>query len=69
MICKEIKTGLYFNYKFKNKNKVILSDNKDSFIISYDQWCKQYYIIDKWKNLSPYDIKYNDELKNNIKIY
>ena len=68
MICKNLKTGKYFNYSFAcNINKVELNDGKDhKWLVSYEEWCKNYLIIDKWRNLSKWDIKYNEEIDKKI---
>ena len=65
MICKEIKTNKLFNYCFKESKNVELNDGiNDSVEVDYHTWCKEFYIIDKWRNLNDYDIKYNENLEN-----
>lgn len=66
MICKSLKTNKYFNYSFNGPFKnVELNDGMDNkFMIHYKEWCKDYLIIDKWRNLNEWDIKYNKEIEN-----
>lgn len=65
MICKNLKTGKLFNYHFNEYNKVELDNGKGWNIgINYDDWCQEYLIIDKWRNLTPDDMKYNNDLDN-----
>jgi len=64
MICKSLKTGKYFNYSFNYPFKnVELNDGiNNQFMIPYKEWCKDYIIIDKWRNLNECDIKYNKKI-------
>jgi len=66
MICKNLSNNKYFNYTFASEvGKVELNDGKgNKWIVSYKDWCENYLIIDKWRDLSKYDIKYNEELEN-----
>ena len=64
MICKSLKTKLLYNYRFTNKSVEISDDENFVVEISYTDWCKNFYIIDKWRNLSKSDKKYNEEIKN-----
>lgn len=56
MICKNISTGFLYNYSFV-KNGMVLLENphlKDypvSMKVNYEDWCMDYYIIDKWNSL------------------
>lgn len=65
MICKEIETGKYFNYRFLDNGEVIEIDDCDGFTknITRESWLNDYYIIDKWRCLTDYDIEYNRSLK------
>lgn len=64
MICKSLKTSKYYNYSFACPFKnVELNDGLDNkFMIPYKDWCKDYLIIDKWRDLNEWDIKYNKDL-------
>ena len=66
MICKSLKTGKYFNYSFvcPFKNVELNDGINNKFMISYTDWCKDYLIIDKWRHLNEWDIKYNKDLEN-----
>ena len=67
MICKSIDTKLLYNYQFIKNNLVEIYDGeKYKSEIPYEIWCKEYYIIDKWRCLSDIEIKYNKEILNNI---
>ena len=63
MICKQIETGKYFNYRFLN-NKEVEIDDSDGFIkkLTYESWLNDYFIIDKWRYLTDNDIEYNRRL-------
>lgn len=66
MICKNLKTGKYFNYRFvRGEGLIELDDtqNPKLFIQLFD-WYKNYLVIDKWRNLNEWDIKYNKEIEN-----
>lgn len=59
MICKNNKTGKYFNYEFISENLInIWNPNKKygtngfSEIITYKNWLNNYTIIDKWKTIN-----------------
>ena len=66
MICKNLKTGKYYNYQFIQGKELVKIDDNDSYkiFIPYKEWCKNYLIIDKWRNLNEWDIKYNKEIEN-----
>jgi len=68
MICKQIETGKYFNYRFLNKDEVEI-DDFDGFVkkLTYESWLNDYFIVDKWRCLTDYDIEYNRKLKVNDK--
>lgn len=58
MICKNNKTGDYFNYNFVGENLVniwnpspIYGTNGFSEIITYNSWLTEYTIIDKWRTI------------------
>jgi hypothetical protein len=52
MICKNIKTNVLYNYLFSEGNVNLSNPNYDeNFTVSYDEWLKNYYIIDKWKTI------------------
>ncbi len=65
MICKNLKTGKYFNYKFINNGELVVIDDGQGVEqkISYNDWYKDYLTINKWKNLDEWDKKYNNELE------
>ena len=63
MICCNIETKLRYNYRFIPENIVEIWDGEDyTKEIPYSDWCKEYYIIDKWRCLSPEEMEYNKEL-------
>ena len=68
MICKNLNNNKYFNYTFAyGVGKVELNDGKGNrWIVSYKDWCENYLIIDKWRDLSKYDITYNEEIDKKI---
>ena len=51
MICRNISTKEDFNYKFIEEGKVQLTNPTKEYIILYEDWCMDYLIIDKWRNL------------------
>ena len=52
MICKNLSTNVKYNYQMPNPDKVKLwNPTTRPFYISYDEWCKDYLIIDKWLTL------------------
>jgi len=65
MICKNLKTGKYFNYKFINDGELVVINDGQGVEqkISYNDWHKDYLTINKWKNLDEWDKKYNNELE------
>jgi len=63
MVCCNIETKLRYNYRFIKEKLVEIWDGEDyTKEVPYDDWCKEYYIIDKWRCLSPEEIEYNKEL-------
>lgn len=64
MICKNIKTNILYNYFFDNYNRVMINNGFESTTVNYKDWCKDFYIVDKWKNLSELDKQYNSRIKN-----
>ena len=63
MICKNIKTGKLYNYLFNKQNKVEIDNGNGWHMgIDYEDWCKDFYIVDKWRNLTQNDIEYNNSL-------
>lgn len=68
MICKNLKTNLYYNYRFYEDMTVELNDNVNpSFFVTYHDWCIDYLVIDKWRNLNELDLKYNENIRNKNK--
>ena len=54
MICCNNKTKLRYNYRFVNEELVEIWDGEDYIKeVPYDDWFKEYDIIDKWRCLSP----------------
>jgi hypothetical protein len=54
MICTRIndKNLTRYNYKFIPETDKVEVSNKDFYdVISYDDWCKEYYIVDKWRSV------------------
>lgn len=54
MICARLndKTGTRYNYQFiAETNKVEVSNKNFYDVIDYHDWCKEYYIVDKWSNV------------------
>lgn len=67
MICVNNKTTIKYNYRFVENNSVEIWDGEDYTLeIPYEIWCKEYYIIDKWRCLNDFEIKNNKEILNNI---
>ena len=68
MICKNLSNEKYFNYSFVcGIGKVELNDGKGNrWIVSYKEWCQNYLIIDKWRDLNKYDMIYNEEIDKKI---
>lgn len=64
MICANINTKIRFNYQFLEEGKIVeIWDGEDySKKISYDDWNKDYCIVDKFRCLSLEEIKFNKEL-------
>ena len=65
MVCKNLKTNKYFNYKFtKGAGLVEINDGKDyKRFLPYDEWFENYSIVDKWRDLNESEHKYNEELE------
>ena len=60
MICCNNKTKVRYNYRFVNEELVEIWDGEDYIKeVPYDDWFKEYDIIDKWRCLSPEEIEYN----------
>lgn len=56
MICKCIESGFLYNYSFIDGGKVLLEnphlkDYPMSLEVNYEDWCMDYYVVDKWKSL------------------
>lgn len=54
MICARLndKNATRYNYKFiPETDKVEVSNDNFYDVISYDDWRKEYYIVDKWANI------------------
>ena len=59
MVCANINTNKRYDYKFIDPMSVEIMDfNYNKEIIPYHKWCKEYYIIDKWRNLNKDDTCY-----------
>lgn len=64
MICKHSDSGIYFIYKFVDKNTVEISNGDFSKNISYENWINDFFIIDKWRDiLRDYEITNVSEIK------
>ena len=50
MICRNKNTNIDYNYSFIGDD-VELSNMKENFKISYNDWLNDYFIIDKWNKL------------------
>lgn len=51
MVCKNISTQIEYRYTFIENGNVRLVDKDSNEIIeSYENWCTDYYITDKWRN-------------------
>lgn len=51
MICRSWTTKEDYNYKFIEDGKVELENQHNIFSVLYEDWCNEYYVIDKWKTL------------------
>ncbi len=51
MICRNCNTRKDYNYRFIEDGKVELKNQFENFSILYEDWCDDYYIIDKWNTL------------------
>lgn len=54
MICskKDDKELVRYNYKFIPETDKVEVSNKNFYaVISYDEWVKEYYIVDKWRTI------------------
>lgn len=56
MVCANIETKKRYNYKFVDPMSVEISDiDGNKKVIKYHDWCKHFYIIDKWRDLNKSD--------------
>ena len=63
MVCCEILTNIRFNYRFIDEDTVEIWDGEDyNQKISYRKWCQNYLIIDKWRDLTQYEINENKKI-------
>ena len=54
MICKRLSDNKYFNYSFLNETVVKLVDPElpeDFKYVEYQDWYKEYLVINKWSSL------------------
>lgn len=53
MICKSDIDGEYYNYRFIEDGVVELSrpDIENALFVKYEDWCMDYHIINKLKNI------------------
>jgi len=54
MICARLddKNATRYNYNFIPESDKVEVSNKDFYdVISYDDWCREYYIVDKWRSV------------------
>ena len=51
MICRSWKNREGFNYRFLENEDVELENARGKFAIPYNEWLRDYYIIDKWDEL------------------
>jgi len=53
MICQHNITGIKYNYQYVSNNQIRLwNPTCTSFKITYDDWLKDYFIVDKWLKLN-----------------
>lgn len=51
MVCKNISNQIEYRYTFVEGGNVRLVDKDLNEIVeSYEDWCRDYYITDKWRN-------------------
>ena len=53
MICsRNDNSKIRYNYEFIQETDQVKIFNKDFYdVISYDEWIKEYFIVDKWKTI------------------
>ena len=51
MICRNEVTKIDYEYTFIEEGKVRLRNQEQDFCILYEDWCNNYYIVDKWKKI------------------
>lgn len=51
MICRNVTNGKDYEYTFEEGGKVRLRSRIQDFTILYEDWCINYFVIDKWRNL------------------
>ena len=51
MICRNLSTDEHYNYRFIEDGKVELENEFNIFSINYEDWCLNYLVVNKWKNL------------------
>ena len=51
MICRNLTTKEDYNYRFVDDGKVELENQYDIFTILYEDWCNDYYVVNKWNSL------------------
>lgn len=53
MICKSVLNDKYYDYKFIEGGIVELTrpDMEHPLLVKYGDWCLDYFIIDKWRNI------------------
>jgi len=53
MICKSVLNDKYYDYKFTENGMVKLTrpDMECELLVKYEDWCFDYYIVDKWRNI------------------
>lgn len=62
MVCANIETNKRYDYRFIDEMSVEIKDfESNTEIIPYYKWCKEYYVIDKWRNLNKDDMCYGKD--------
>ena len=51
MICRNSITKVDYEYTFENDGNVRLRNLTEDFIVRYEDWCFDYFIVDKWRNI------------------
>ena len=51
MVCRSWNTKVDYEYTFEEGGKVRLRNPLQDFTVLYEDWCNDYYILDKWKIL------------------